>query len=232
MTMPADQTTNTHNRFPRGFLLDTLHAACLVFALLTSATVFAQGTQLLAPSESVNGVSQAVLSQRWWQWAMSFDEGKGPINDLDGKDCAANQPADVWFLAGTYEGEPVSRTCKIPAGRPIFFPLVNYIYFPYGQNNVSCASMKRQVAALSDDVKNLSLELNGKALRVSKAYRQVTPNCFDAGANKRPPTKISPSAANGYYVALAPLPKGTHKLRFSGELPDNVQKIEYTLIVE
>jgi hypothetical protein len=215
----------------------TLHRHFLSLVWLCIPVAFCQGAlaqsaALLGPSENVNGVSQSTLSMRWWQWAWSFSDGTGPISDLSGKDCAAGQPADIWFLAGTYGDEPVSRTCRMPAGRPLFFPLVNYVYFPTDKKQHSCASMRREVAKLTDDVENLQLELNGKPLRVSRAHRQAPTDCFDLGVNQRPPKRISPSAANGYYVALAPLTKGTYKLRFSGSLPDNVQKIEYTLIVE
>ena len=44
--------------------------------------------------------------------------------------------------------------------------------------------------------------------------------------------KIEPTASNGYYLLLKPLPKGTHKLRFGAELPSLRQGLEYTLIVE
>ncbi len=41
-----------------------------------------------------------------------------------------------------------------------------------------------------------------------------------------------PSAANGYYVMLNPLPPGKHEINFGGILPDMAQAVTYTLIVE
>lgn len=41
-----------------------------------------------------------------------------------------------------------------------------------------------------------------------------------------------PSAANGYYVMVNPLPPGKHEINFGGILPDMAQAVTYTLIVE
>ena len=43
---------------------------------------------------------------------------------------------------------------------------------------------------------------------------------------------VYPSAANGYYVMLRPLPPGRHTLNFGGVLPSMLQAVTYTLIVE
>jgi hypothetical protein len=43
---------------------------------------------------------------------------------------------------------------------------------------------------------------------------------------------VTPSAANGYYVMLKPLSRGTHTLNFGGILGDMSQAITYTLHVE
>jgi hypothetical protein len=46
------------------------------------------------------------------------------------------------------------------------------------------------------------------------------------------PFRVFPSAANGYYVMLAPLAPGKHVLNFGGALPSMGQAITYTLVVE
>lgn len=43
---------------------------------------------------------------------------------------------------------------------------------------------------------------------------------------------VFPSAANGYYVMLAPLEPGTHTISFGGVLPGMAQAITYTVIVK
>ena len=44
--------------------------------------------------------------------------------------------------------------------------------------------------------------------------------------------KIQPTATDGYWLLLRPLPKGKHTLRFGGSLPSLRQELVYTLIVE
>ena len=42
------------------------------------------------------------------------------------QELAKGQPGGVWFLAGSFGGR-VTRTCTVPAGTPLVFPLVNLI---------------------------------------------------------------------------------------------------------
>jgi hypothetical protein len=64
------------------------------------------------------------LAARWVQWLASFGLVNNPVRDTTGKQTARNQPEDVFFLAGTFGGE-AERACRIPAWRPLFFPLFN-----------------------------------------------------------------------------------------------------------
>ena len=56
--------------------------------------------------------------------------------------------------------------------------------------------------------------------------------CFDIGVLVAPPVRMYPTAANGYYAMLRPLPPGTHTIDLGGILPSMAQAITYTLIVE
>ncbi|GAA0801093.1 hypothetical protein [Spirilliplanes yamanashiensis] len=71
------------------------------------------------PGDSLPG-----LAARWVRWAAAAGPASNPIADATGADAHRNQPGDVFFLAGTY-GETVTRRCTVPAGVPLFFPLVN-----------------------------------------------------------------------------------------------------------
>ncbi|MFE6888267.1 hypothetical protein [Streptomyces sp. NPDC057694] len=64
------------------------------------------------------------LAGRWWKWALSAPKELSPVRDKTGEHAGWKQPRDLWFLAGTYGGKVV-RTCEIPAGRPLFFPVIN-----------------------------------------------------------------------------------------------------------
>ncbi|MCB5168423.1 hypothetical protein LG634_26815 [Streptomyces bambusae] len=72
------------------------------------------------PSDEEGGA----LSGRWWRWADSAPADRCPVRDKTGEHAGWNQPADVWFLAGTYGGHVVRR-CTVPSDRPVFFPVLN-----------------------------------------------------------------------------------------------------------
>lgn len=63
----------------------------------------------------------------WWQWALSAPTPVNPLVDPVGADCAAGQSGSVWFLAGTFGGA-VTRTCNVPVGRSLFFPVANNVF--------------------------------------------------------------------------------------------------------
>ncbi len=73
---------------------------------------------------------------RWWQWAYAQPKPVNPVADSTGKHCALGQSGTVWFLAGTFfdpkePGPAVMRDCTIPAGKALFFPVLNSIWVTY-----------------------------------------------------------------------------------------------------
>lgn len=187
--------------------------------------------QVVPPDQAVLGTTQAEWSQRWWQWAGSFDRAESPVADTTGERCALKQEGDVWFLAGTYGTKRTVRTCRVPAGKHLFFPLINYVVFPLPDRPGNCLSNMSGAARLTDNVSALVLDIDGKTFDSLALHRQATPSCFDLGARTSPPTRVFPSAANGYYVMVRPLPPGTHTLNFGGVLPGMQQAVTYTLEV-
>ena len=77
---------------------------------------------IVPPTASPYESSIAEWSVKWWQWALSIDSDKNPINDKTGIYCDTNQNNRyAWFLAGSGGGQ-VERTCTIPLIKPSFFP--------------------------------------------------------------------------------------------------------------
>jgi hypothetical protein len=64
----------------------------------------------------------------WWQWALGIPEAVNPLTDPTGAHCAQRQVDEVWFLAGSVATDPVVRRCEVPAGKALFFPLINTFY--------------------------------------------------------------------------------------------------------
>jgi hypothetical protein len=43
-------------------------------------------------------------------------------------------PGETWFLPGTLSSDPVSRTCSVPTGKHVAFPVVNNAYFAFSND--------------------------------------------------------------------------------------------------
>ncbi|RZL33813.1 MAG: hypothetical protein EOP35_17080 [Rubrivivax sp.] len=200
----------------------------LAAALLLGVPIArAQTAPLLPPGKPIAGVSQEDWSKRWWRWAMSFDDDESPVADRDGRFCAEGQSGPVWFLAGTYGTARTIRSCHVPAGKTLFFPLINYIAYEPDDADESCASLKRRAAALTPAPDALLLDVNGKRFTGLAAHRQATRRCFQMADDDD-----TRAAGNGFYVALGPLKKGRYTLNFGGILPGMSQAVTYTLDVE
>ncbi len=199
---------------------------------LITALGYAADSSVLPPDATVAGVSQQDYSQRWWQWAASFAHEESPVADRTGALCGSRQSGAVWFLAGTYGTQRAVRTCHVPKGKYLFFPLINYVTFPNGPAEVSCESVTTDSARMTERVALLVLNIDGVRYDGLEQHRLATRNCFDLGALTREKYVIYPAAANGYYVMLKPLPPGRHTLNFGGALPEMLQAVTYTLLVE
>lgn len=192
----------------------------------------AQTAQVVPPNQSIHGFSQAEWSRAWWQWAASFDRRTSPVSDRSGALCALKQSGPVWFLAGTYGTQRTIRSCKVPHGKYLFFPLINYVVAPHPDVPISCEEVTRSAAYRMEGASALILDVDGMRSPNLMAHRQATKRCFDLGARTDEKMSMFPSAANGYYVMLKPLSRGKHEINFGGALPDMLQAVTYTLEVE
>src|SRR5262249_3950679 len=113
----------THQRFWRSVV-----AVVVVGLMVATTSAFAQGgnpnPRVLPVHSSPFGSTYEEWSARWWQWVLSIPAATNPLNDTTGAQCAQEQTGKVWFLAGTFVGA-VTRTCSLPQGKAVFFPIVN-----------------------------------------------------------------------------------------------------------
>nr|WP_297351433.1 hypothetical protein [uncultured Caldimonas sp.] len=183
------------------------------------------------------------MAAEWWQWALSFPRGSGPVADVTGERCALGQRGDVWFLAGAFGSSKVRRTCSIPAGKTLFFPLINMAYWPSRDaTNFTCNRAKELAALNNETALDLFAEVDGVSLPNLERLRVASVRCFDAFARvpaDEKPYKAYPAATDGYWLQLKPLPRGQHTLKFggrynreSGPYARMVQDIEYVLVVD
>jgi hypothetical protein len=194
--------------------------------LFLSEGVSAQDGILIGREKSIANKTQTEWAARWWQWAFSFDRARSPITDRTGEMCVSRQAGEVWFLAGTYGTRRTERHCKVPAGKTLFFPLINYMTFRPQGSNESCMGLAKHAATMTDEPSALVLEVDGRRYEGLDAHRLKTP-CFSLVEGQ-----AEDAVADGYYVAVRPLTKGTHVLNFGGVLPTMMQAVTYTILVE
>lgn len=223
------------------------------------AMAAAVGLGLMAPMQQVSANSDYEtyrhLSAQWWQWALSIPPSENPLADATGEKCMVGQHGSVWFLAGVFNsGEPTVRTCTVPKGKALFFPIVNSVNVDtpnicgQGSAHASVDDLRAGAAAFIDGATKLSAEVDGKPIRnlrrvKSNVFAVALPEdnlfdkpCMDAfGADlgNVPAGAFAPAVDDGYYLKLKPLKAGTHTVRFHAENPSAsfVLDVTYNLTV-
>jgi hypothetical protein len=151
-----------HQRIPEDIMTCKKHVGrgfFLVLALLSgSISSRAQGeSELLAN-----------LTAQWWQYAISVPASVNPLLDARGANCMVGQRDPIWFLAGDFlVGGTVNRTCAVPAGEWLFFPIINSVQINVpnvcGQTGrLNAAQLRALAAPFIDAATNISVQIDGK----------------------------------------------------------------------
>jgi hypothetical protein len=168
-----------------------------------------------------------------------------------GEKCVVGQHGSVWFLAGNFGGGSTTRTCAVPEGKVLYFPVINSVNVNTpnvcGQDseNIPVEDLRDLPADFIDGATNLSVEVDGKPIehlrRVqSQVFEVALPeeNVFDApctgaGFGNVPAGIYSPAVDDGFYVRLNPLQIGNHTPHFHVENPsqDFTLDVTYNLTV-
>lgn len=203
----------------------------MVFCSLSTFSHAQDEAQIIAFS-APDGRTLAGLSVAWWQWVTNAPDMTDPLADEEGDFCGYGQKGRVWFLSGSYSTQKVTRRCTIPAGKYIFFPVINMMMWdePEGQ---SCSQLRADVKTAIDTVRNLEVAVDGRSVENVQQYRYATGDCFNI------PGDTDHYASDGYWILLKPFPVGRHSVHFRGQIGDDgktaedfVQDIEYLLDVE
>ena len=201
----------------------------LAFLLVASADPAWAGSA----NPKVNGKTIGDWGHAWWQWASNFSSETNPIGQNGDVDCSAGQSGKVWFLAGTF-GASATRTCSIPRGRALFFPLFNVIFWTPEDCTFESAC-RGGAAALIDNLRSWSCTVDGTpcvfSVPVVRAQSDARPLDIPEGSFWEDfgttPGLRPLSVADGYWVMLDPLPPGPHQVTFTASAPD----LEFALSV-
>jgi hypothetical protein len=183
---------------------------------------------------------------KWWQWALSLPKSAHPLYDT--ADVSEGQNGDVWFIGSGFEsGNVVERTITIPYGTKLFVPLFNI-----EASTVEGNGKGNELATAADTwmkyvIVTTPPEIDGTTVNYYRAPSSVfkfgplpEDNVLKEtfGVIGATEGTISQSAANGYYMMIAPLEPGkSHTIKWSSTWapPDTTpfdQEVTYTVFVE
>lgn len=215
----------------------------------TLLAALATGLILSAPAragDDSDAESWRSLSAQWWQWTLSTPAASNQVLDSSGASCMVGQRGPVWFLGGTFSGQPTVRTCNVPDNVSLFFPVINNVNFNtpgcFQENrNLTLAELRKLVAPPIDGATGLSVLLDNRpvqgvrrvrsdpfsvTLPAGNVYEFFGIDCVVAGK------VYSPAADDGYYARLRPLRAGQHHLSIRGTNADGFSvDVFYTLNV-
>jgi hypothetical protein len=217
-----------------------LVAAALVLGLAAPGNGQGRGNPnpgIAPPNAKPFGKTYGEWAAAWWLWAVGIPADYNPILDETGEFCDQGQSGPVWFLAGNFGGE-TERTCEVPAGKALFFPILNSLWWaPDDLDDAAfvAAFLGLDPDELTDDElirliarfrvgpdPELTLTIDGVAARNLNRYYVESPGfrildtdlIDDLGAEISQPNR---AVTAGYYVMLAPLPAGEHTIRFTAQ---------------
>lgn len=211
--------------------------------------------QIVPPGDDVAGQSQLYWAQAWWQWALGIPAPINPLTDTTGQYGGVNNSGPVFFLAafisvngsGGPDMDTVSRTIIVPAGKPVFFPVINSFYVPINSNGTYGASpcedpltLRCAIQSTSfTQAENMAVQIDGVPLLDNtqiEQYRQTSTSYFSVALPADNVLDVTPIknydqcvatalgqpcadlwAQDGFYITLDDLSVGTHVLHFTGE---------------
>jgi hypothetical protein len=166
-----------------------------------------------------DGPDRHDLTADWWQWALSIPVSANPLLDDSGKNCMVGQRGDTWFLAGSFGGS-ASRTCSVPEGVTLFFPVANSVNIDTpgvcGQGrSLSVQELRGFSAAFVDSLKQATVTLDSRPVRTRRLRSEVFPvtfpadNVFNSPPDCPVPAAVFPRAVDdGLYAKIDDLKPG------------------------
>jgi hypothetical protein len=154
---------------------------------------------------------------KWWQWNIGIPSDKHPRFDYQAEKCGANQSGPVWFLSDLGASGKETRSCTVPSGKAILFPILSG-QCDYGIKEVENNDNKlTECAVKGNDFSTVSASIDGTDLKNLKDYR-TTSKFFNITIPRDNVFEADPgtfrSVVDGFFVFLEPLPPGRHEIRF------------------
>src|SRR5262245_33585132 len=166
------EANRRHDQLTRMRMTAAAHACVLTIVLAMCASsgvaLAEQGNPEIAPigSRITSVDTYADFGAKWWQWVLQAPAADNPLSDPTGEKCRVGQQGPVWFLAGTLgSGVPTERHCQLPAGKAIFFPVINLGTFGFlsdpPEERTAGFLRARLARCDSNSIRNISVKIDG-----------------------------------------------------------------------
>jgi hypothetical protein len=219
----------------------------LIFSLIMLPVAGLSSLNIFPPEAKPYGLTYADHIKNFWKWILKIPSNQNPNNDATGAKCTTGQQntnSSVFYLAPN-NGGTSQRTCKVPAGKGLFIPVMPMEASDKELPKASVADLSKSAKDDQDHVNSLYLKIGDKEYNFQdlNKYRTRTDG-FDAvfpdngifGVIKGGASK---AVADGRYIITEPLAKGTYNIHFKSSLidPSNpntnfAQDITYNVIAE
>src|SRR5436309_10541191 len=161
--------------------------------------------EFFMPESKPYGLSYGHWTAKWWQWFVAIPAAKNPGADETGENAGVDQfDHNVWFLAGTFGGKTVERTCMIPAGRAILFPVINYEINTLEKPELKTESeLVTHVIQDEDDIINLDAIVDRQKIPIYRVRSEpsfFTITAPEDNAVQIPNGGTTRATADGYWV--------------------------------
>ena len=233
----------------RSMLLAAAVTAVLVAPNPASATN--KKAPVFPPGAHPYGQSYSQWAADWWTWVLTQPAAVNPLLDPTGANCAQGQRGRVWFLVGTIGGGTATRTCTVPKGTALLFPVLNSFSGATRTDppEQQTEAYQRMLVIPRDAGRDQSPRQHRRG-RCSEDQADGTSRSRWSFASCSPPTTSSASTVSasphrrrtqaawcfqlwtpGYYLMVKPLRPGTHTIRFTGTAAFGTVDVTYTITV-
>jgi hypothetical protein len=204
---------------------------------------------IFPPGSKPYGLAYPQHIENFWKWSLGIPAKENPIDDPTGEKCAngqSNSNSSVFYLAFN-NGGISERTCKVPAGKGLFIPVMQVEISDKETPGATPEELKLAAKTDQDSVNSLYLKIGDKEYNYEdlRKYRTNT-DVFQVdfadngifGVIEGGPSKV---AADGYYIMTDPLPTGNYPVHYKSSLscldpgcaePNFAQDIKYNIIAE
>jgi hypothetical protein len=216
---------------------------CCVTAPATSA-VSAHAPNIAPIQSHPRGQGYAEWAVDWWQWAL---ETPAPTNPFGSGSCETSQTGRVWFLAGVLFRGFAERTCTVPRGTALFFPVWNNFYGAFLNDPPEQRTPEFILNAAACTASEIFVEIDGVPVRHPKRFyvsaqesglfniQLPKDNVLGVDESVIPELRLSPSAQSGYYLFLRPLRPGPHIIHWRAKGTcfgrEQAQQVTYMITV-